>query len=185
VRSLHILSTIIVICLSVKMGFDVVEEAEEEDEVATAVSLEGPAADMAADAALMTDASSIIGSGEDGGDDLSPVVAGAICFLLRSLLSSSLRLLAISAGERGVSLNTEADAAEEVEGDGDIIGDREFCCRLSMASYRSRPCSLRGTHLRLLEGGGLWFGTGPSCPGTTPTGPTGEAGSKGCSDSAA
>ena len=70
--TLHILSTIIVICLSVKMGFDVVEEAEEEDEVATAVSLEGPAADMAADAALMTDASSIIGSGEDGGDDLSP-----------------------------------------------------------------------------------------------------------------
>lgn len=68
---------------------------------------------------------------------LEPVVAGAICFLLRSLLSSSLRLLAISAGERGVSLNTEADAAE-VEGDGDIIGDREFCCRLSMASYRSR-----------------------------------------------
>ena len=74
---------------------------------------------------------------------LSPVVRVAICFLLRSLLSSSLRLLAISAGERGVSLNAEADVAEEeeeveAEGDGDIIGEREFCCRLSMASYRSR-----------------------------------------------
>lgn len=48
---------------------------------------------------------------------------------------------------------------------------------------RTHPCSLRGTHLRLLDGGGLWFGTGPSCPGTAPTG--GEAGSKGCSDRAA
>ena len=73
-------------------------------------------------------------------ETLSPVVEVAICFLLRSLFSSSLRLLAISAGERGVSLNTEVDAeeAEEVEGDGDIMGDKEFCCRLSMASYRSR-----------------------------------------------
>lgn len=176
-RSLHILSTIIVICLSVKIGFAVVEV---EDAEAAAVSF-----DMAADAVLITDASSIIGSGDEGGEDLSPVVEVAICFLLRSLFSSSLRLLAISAGERGVSLNTEVDAeeAEEVEGDGDIMGDKEFCCRLSMASYRSRPCSLRGTHLRLLDGGGLWFGTGPSCPGTAPTG--GEAGSKGCSDRAA
>ena len=67
----------------------------------------------------------------------SPEAEGAICFLFRSLLSSSLRLLAISAGERAVSLNTEVDA-EAAEGDcwkgdGDI-GDREFCCRLSMAS---------------------------------------------------
>ena len=73
---MHILSTIIVICLSVKIGFDVVEAAEDEDEEATdAASFEGPAtpeADMAAEAVLMTDASSIIGSGDDGGDDLSP-----------------------------------------------------------------------------------------------------------------
>ena len=68
---------------------------------------------------------------------ISPVVRVAICFLLRSLLSSSRRLLAISAGERGVSLNAEEEEVE-VEGDGDIIGEREFCCRLSMASYRSR-----------------------------------------------
>ena len=65
--TLHILSTIMVICLSVKMGFEAA--AEDEDEVA------GPAveeADMAADAARITEASSIIGSGEDGGEDLSP-----------------------------------------------------------------------------------------------------------------
>ena len=72
----------------------------------------------------------------------SPAVSGAISFLLRSLLSSSRRLLAISAGERGVSLKAEVDAAAEaeVEGDGeeDTMGEREFCCRLSIASYLSR-----------------------------------------------
>ena len=72
----------------------------------------------------------------------SPAVSGAISFLLRSLLSSSRRLLAISAGERGVSLKAEVDAAAEaeVEGDGeeDIMGESEFCCRLSIASYLSR-----------------------------------------------
>ena len=50
--------------------------------------------------------------------------------------------MAISAGERGVSLKAEVDAAAEaeVEGDGeeDIMGEREFCCRLSIASYLSR-----------------------------------------------
>ena len=48
--------------------------------------------------------------------------------------------MAISAGERGVSLKVEVDAAE-VEGDGeeeDIMGESEFCCRLSIASYLSR-----------------------------------------------
>ena len=71
----------------------------------------------------------------------SPAVSGAISFLLRSLLSSSRRLLAISAGERGVSLKAEVDAAAEAEADGeeeDIMGEREFCCRLSIASYLSR-----------------------------------------------
>ena len=70
----------------------------------------------------------------------SPAVSGAMSFLLRSLLSSSRRLLAISAGERGVSLKAEVDAAAEVEGDGeeDIMGESEFCCRLSIASYLSR-----------------------------------------------
>ena len=61
---MHILSTIIVICLSVKIGFAVVEV---EDAEAAAVSF-----DMAADAVLITDASSIIGSGDEGGEDLSP-----------------------------------------------------------------------------------------------------------------
>ena len=80
------------------------------------------------------------------------MVRVAICFLLRSLLSSSRRLLAISAGERGVSLKAEEEAAAEVEGDGDIIGDSEFCCRLSMASYLSRlPYGRRrGTIIRQL-----------------------------------
>ena len=70
--TLHILSTIMVICLSVKMGFEAA--AEDEDEEA-AVEVAGPPAeeaDMAAEAARITEASSIIGSGEDGGEDLSP-----------------------------------------------------------------------------------------------------------------
>merc|ERR1719232_975700 len=117
------------------MGFEAA--AEDEDEEA-AVEVAGPPAeeaDMAAEAARITEASSIIGSGEDGGEDLSPAVSGAISFLLRSLLSSSRRLLAISAGERGVSLKAEVDAVAEAEGDGeeeDIMGEREFCCRLSI-----------------------------------------------------
>merc|ERR1719232_2517713 len=172
------------------MGF---EAAAEDDEEAAAVEAAGPAAeeaDMAAEAARITEASSIIGSGEDGGEDLSPAVSGAISFLLRSLLSSSRRLLAISAGERGVSLKAEEVDAAEVEGDGeeeDIMGEREFCCRLSIASYLSRPCSLRGTHLRLLEGGGLWLQTaGPTPLGWwTLEGEETLGGSKGCSDRAA
>merc|ERR1719232_885658 len=175
------------------MGF---EAAAEDDEEAAAVEAAGPAAeeaDMAAEAARITEASSIIGSGEDGGEDLSPAVSGAISFLLRNLLSSSRRLLAISAGERGVSLKAEevdAAAEVEVEGDGeeeDIMGEREFCCRLSIASHLSRPCSLRGTHLRLLEGGGLWLQTaGPTPLGWwTLEGEETLGGSKGCSDRAA
>ena len=66
--TLHILSTIIVICLSVKMGFEAA--AEDEDEAAAGPAVEE--ADMAAEAARITEASSIIGSGEDGGEDLSP-----------------------------------------------------------------------------------------------------------------
>jgi len=192
---LHILSTIMVICLSVKMGFEAAAEDDEEG-AAGPPAEEEEEADMAAEAARITEASSIIGSGEDGGEDLSPpAVSVGICFLLRSLLSSSRRLLAISAGERGVSLKAEevdAAAAAEAEGDGeeDIMGEREFCCRLSIASYLSRPCSLRGTHLLLLEGGGLRL---LQAAGTTATGDwllegpgeTTLGGSKGCSDRAA
>ena len=72
--TLHILSTIIVICLSVKIGFAVDAEEEAEEGPASLEALAGAApADIAAEAVLMAEASSIIGSGDDGGDDLSPM----------------------------------------------------------------------------------------------------------------
>ena len=51
----------------------------------------------------------------------------------------------------------------------------------------THPCSLRGTHLRLLEGGGLWLQTaGPPTLGWwTLEGEETLGGSKGCSDRAA
>ena len=55
------------------MGFEAA--AEDEDEAASLEAAAPPPAeeaDMAAEAARITEASSIIGSGEDGGEDLSP-----------------------------------------------------------------------------------------------------------------
>ena len=53
-----------------------------------------------------------------------------------------------------------------------------------MQGTRTHPCSLRGTHLRLLEGGGLWLQTGTTL-GWTLEGEETLGGSKGCSDRAA
>ena len=63
-----------VICLSVKMGFEAAAEDEDEEAASLEAAAPPPAeeADMAAEAARITEASSIIGSGEDGGEDLSP-----------------------------------------------------------------------------------------------------------------
>jgi len=99
--SAHILSAIIIICFSVKMGL-----------VLSALLLLEPAAAIIAPWSM-----SIIGSGELGADPgeagswWAPGDPGELgptnCLLRFSRLISSLRLLAICSGVRGVSLNTE------------------------------------------------------------------------------
>ncbi len=71
------------------------------------------------DAALTAEASSIIGSGLPGVEDVAVGRAGedgcANCRRRRSLFSSSRRLLAISPAESGVSLNTDGGAVDDVD----------------------------------------------------------------------
>ena len=116
-----------VICFSVNMGL-LLAAAFEGEVVVVPADVDA----MAMEAVLMAAASSIIGSGELGG--LLPDAAvlllggddGAICRRRFSLFSSSLRLLATSAGVRGVSRNTDGDAdIEEVEANAED-GERLF-----------------------------------------------------------
>lgn len=109
VLSWHIFSQMSVICLRVKIGFSLLLEDEaaafigDSDDAGEVADVEDDWLRSALAAARMAEASSIMGSGLDGG-----LQRLGICFLFLSLLSSSLRFAATSAGVRAVSLNTEA-----------------------------------------------------------------------------
>jgi hypothetical protein len=124
-RTLHILSQIMVICLRVKIAFPGLPGLTGMD-VDAADDVDA----MAMEAVLMAAASSIIGSGELGG----VVLSAGICLRLLSLLSSSRRLLAISAGVRGVSLNAEVDREAAANGEEDVDVWERFCLRSKAAS---------------------------------------------------
>ncbi len=142
---MHILSHIIVICFSVKIGLLASDLAripaaklllplEDDEDVPDDPAISSPVA------ALTAVASSIIGSGLPGGEDLccgrggedcgdeeDDAAAGTNCFLRLSRLSSSLSPLAILAGDRGISLKAEGakeDAPPEEEEEG-VARDRE------------------------------------------------------------